>query len=300
MAKENFRMLDINLMSTILENGRIEEETAEPGKNQSLVENLTSRGWYSVIAQFLLKLEIPPDLSSSQAKTIKLRATKYCTHENLLYWRDPFGILLRCLDKEQSMEVMQQFHSSMCGGHHYWKTTAHKILRAGGQHKWILVATDYFTKWIKAIPTRKADHRVVMKFLTENIFTKFGFPHKLITDNAAAFREKELVDMCDSMGIKLVHTTSYYPQGNGLAESSNKSLTRIIKKLLEDNKKNWDSKLKYALCADRVTIKKSTGNSPFKLVYGTEAVFPIKLNLPVARFLQEEKNEEEDMAKKNH
>ena len=51
--------------------------------------------------------------------------------ENLLYWRDPSGIFLRCLDKEQSKEAMQQFHNSMCGGHHYWKTTAHKISELG-------------------------------------------------------------------------------------------------------------------------------------------------------------------------
>ena len=104
--------------------------------------------------------------------------------------------------------------------------------------------------------------------------------------------------MCDSMGIKLVHSTSYYPQGNGLAKSSNKSLIRIIKKLLEDNKKNWDSRLKYALWADRVTTKKSTGNSPFKLVYGTEVVFPLQLTLHVVKFLQEEQNEEEEMVKR--
>eukprot|EP00253_Pinus_taeda_P003272 PITA_03272 len=169
---------------------------------------------------------------------------------------------------------------------------------SSGQHRWILVATNYFTMWIEAIPTRKVDHQVVMEFLTENIFTRFGCPHKLVTDNAATLRAKELVDKFNSMGIKLVHSTSYYPQGNGLAESSNKSLIRIIKKLSEDNKKNWDSKLKYALWADRVTIKKSTGNSPFKLVYGTEVVFPIQLTLPVAKFLQQEQNEEEDMAKR--
>jgi len=109
---------------------------------------------------------------------------------------------------------------------------------SSGQYRWILVAIDYFTKWIEAIPTRKADHNVVMKFLTEHIFTRFGCPHKLVTDNATAFRAKELVDMFYSMGIKLVHSTSYYPQGNGLVESSNKSLIRIIKNLLEDNKKN--------------------------------------------------------------
>jgi len=161
-----------------------------------------------------------------------------------------------------------------------------------------LVAADYFTKWIEAIPTRKIDHHVIIKFLTENIFTKFSCPHKLVTDNVAAFRAKELVDMCVLMGIKLVHSTSYYPQGNGLAESSNKSLIRIIKKLLEDNKRNWDSKLKYALWADRVTTKKSTGNSPCKLIYGTNAIFPIQLILPMAKFLQEEQNEEKEMAKR--
>jgi hypothetical protein len=100
------------------------------------------------------------------------------------------------------------------------------------------------------------------------------------------------------MGIKLVHSTSYYPQGNGLVESSNKSLIRIIKKLLEDTKKNWDSKLKYALWADRVTIKRSTGNSPFKLVNGAEPIFPIQLTLPVAKFLQEEQDEEDVMAQR--
>eukprot|EP00253_Pinus_taeda_P023844 PITA_23844 len=115
---------------------------------------------------------------------------------------------------------------------------------SSGQHRWNLIATDYFTKWIAAIPTMKADHQVVMKFLTEKNFTRFGCPHKLVTENSIAFRAKELVDMCDSMGIKLVHSTSYYPQGNGLVESSNKSLIRIIKNLLEGNKRNWDSKLK--------------------------------------------------------
>jgi len=83
-----------------------------------VVGNLASCDWYSAIANFLLKLEIPLGLSMSQFIIIKLRAAKYFINENLLYWRDPSGMLLRCLDKEQSMEVMQQFHSSMCGGHH--------------------------------------------------------------------------------------------------------------------------------------------------------------------------------------
>ena len=126
---------------------------------------------------------------------------------------------------------------------------------SSGHHKWILVAIDYFTKWIEAIPTKNANHQAIIKFLNENIFTRFGCPIKLVTDNATNFRVEELVDMCESMGIQLVHSTSYYPQGNGLAESSNKSLVRIIKKLLEDNKRNWDSKLKFALWVDKVPTR---------------------------------------------
>jgi len=83
-----------------------------------------------------------------------------------------------------------------------------------------------------------------------------------------------------------------------LAKSSNKNLERIIKKKLEDNKRSWDSKLKFSLWADRVTTEKSIGNSPFKPVYGTEVVFPIQLTLPVAKFLQEELDEGDDMARR--
>ena len=95
-----------------------------------------------------------------------------------------------------------------------------------------------------------------------------------------------------------MHSTSYYPQGNGLAESSNKSLVRIIRKLLETNQKSWDSKLKFDLWADRVTKKISIGTSPFKLVYGTEAIFPIQLILPVAKFFQEQEDEPNDMVRR--
>ena len=108
---------------------------------------------------------------------------------------------------------------------------------SSGQYKSIIVATDYFTKWIEAVPTKNATHQVIMKFLYENIFIRFGFPVRLVTDNAPYFKAEALVNMCESMGIQLVHSMSYYPQGNGLAESSNKSLVRIIIKLLETNHK---------------------------------------------------------------
>jgi hypothetical protein len=96
----------------------------------------------------------------------------------------------------------------------------------------------------------------------------------------------------------LVHSTPYYPRGNGLAVSSNKSLIRIIKKLLIENKKSWDSKLKFALWANRISAKKSIGTSPFQMVYGTKVVFPTQLGLPVLKFTQEELEEPNDIQRR--
>ena len=104
-------------------------------------------------------------------------------------------------------------------------------LASSAQHKWILTATDYFTKWIEAIPSRNATNSVIISFLEIHILSRFGCPRKMITDNAAAFGSKKMVYFCHKYRIILGHSTTYYPQGNGLAESSNKSLVNIIKKV---------------------------------------------------------------------
>ena len=100
MAEENCSFLGINCIGVDSEFEQVEEETAERGYNHSLDENLASCEMYYGIAHFLLKLEVHPGLISSQARTIKLRVAKFCINKNLLYWRDPSRILLRCLDKE--------------------------------------------------------------------------------------------------------------------------------------------------------------------------------------------------------
>jgi len=127
---------------------------------------------------------------------------------------------------------------------------------------WILIATYYFTKWIEAIPSRQAANTIIIGFLEANILSRFGCPNKIITDNVVAFKTKKMISFCHKYHITLGHSTAYYSQGNGLAESSNKSLMNIIKKLLKDNKKTWNKKLINALWADRLTTKKSIGTSP--------------------------------------
>ena len=169
---------------------------------------------------------------------------------------------------------------------------------SSGQHRWILTGMDYFTKWIEAIPTRQATDAVIVSFLENNILSRFGCPNKLITDNAAAFKSKRMVEFCSKYHITLGHSIAYHPQGNGLAKSSNKSLVNVIKKMLEMNKKSWHKKLVHALCADRVSQKKSIGMSPFELVYGVDTMFPTSLAAPIVKFLQEVGSEEDPMQRR--
>ena len=122
-------------------------------------------------------------------------------------------------------------------------------------------------------------------------------------DNAAAFKSKKMINFYHKYHISLNHSTAYYPHGNGLAESSNKSLVRIIlvriiRKLLEDNKKSWHTKLKYALWADRISTKREIGMSPFQLVYGTEVVFPASLGVPIMRYFQDQQEEPNHMQRR--
>jgi transposase InsO family protein len=81
-------------------------------------------------------------------------------------------------------------------------------------------------------------------------------------------------------GIKLKYSASYYPQGNGLVESTNKNLIKTIKRTISKNHKNWHNALFNALSADRVTLKTTFGNSPFFLIYGREAILPPHVLLP--------------------
>ncbi|KAH9292031.1 hypothetical protein KI387_042788, partial [Taxus chinensis] len=71
------------------------------------------------------------------------------------------------------------------------------------------------------------------------------------------------------------------------AESTNKNLLRIIRRNLDENQRSWHTKLKSALWADRITPKRSTGNSPFRLVYGREAILPMSLELPTLELMKQ-------------
>jgi hypothetical protein len=145
--------------------------------------------------------------------------------------------------------------------------------QSSSQQKWILTTTNYFMKWIEVIPTKQATDIVIIQFLETNILSRIRFPVNIITDNTTTLNSKRMEKCFQDYNIILGHSTMYYPQGNGLAESMNKSLTRIIKRLLQESKRALHKNIIYALWANRVTTNKYISTSPFQIIYGEDTIF---------------------------
>ena len=85
---------------------------------------------------------------------------------------------------------------------------------------------------------RNATDAVIMKFMEENIISRFGCPAKIVTDNAQAFKSPKFFSFFQQYNIALGQCMAYYPQGNGLEDSSHKTLVRALKKAINENQKN--------------------------------------------------------------
>ncbi|KAG7568054.1 Retrotransposon gag domain [Arabidopsis thaliana x Arabidopsis arenosa] len=158
--------------------------------------------------------------------------------------------------------------------------------------QYLLVLTDYFSKWIEAEAYVSIQDSVVKTFLWKYIICRHGVPYKIVTDNGPQFISNEFEDFCASWGIKLSYSTPRYPQGNGQAEASNKTILSNLKKRLNARKGGWYDELQPVLWAYRTTPRRATGETPFSLVYGMEAVVPAELNVPGLRRSEAPLNEE--------
>ena len=102
--------------------------------------------------------------------------------------------------------------------------------KAAGNKKYLLVGTDYFTKWVEAEPLANIRDVDVKKFLWKSIVTRFEIPHTLISDNRLQFDSKSFRRYYCELGITNRYSTSAYPQGNGQIETVNKVIVSGLKK----------------------------------------------------------------------
>ncbi|GJY43922.1 reverse transcriptase domain-containing protein [Tanacetum coccineum] len=155
-----------------------------------------------------------------------------------------------------------------------------------GKVKFLIVAMDYFTKWIEAKPITTITGNQIKKFVWENIVCRFGLPGEIISDNGKQFRDDPFKDWCEKLCINQHFASVKHPQTNGLVERANRSLGEGIKARLEARSKNWMEELPHVLWAHRTMIKSSNGDTPFSLTYGTEAVIPAEVGMPTIRTVE--------------
>ena len=111
----------------------------------------------------------------------------------------------------------------------------------------ILLAVDYVSKWVEVIPTRTNDAKVVAQFLHNNIFSPFGTPRALITDNGTHFCNKVIDKVLQKYGVRYRTSLAYHPQSNGQAEVSNREIKYILEKTVSSSRKDWSKKMDDAL-----------------------------------------------------
>jgi len=152
-----------------------------------------------------------------------------------------------------------------------------------GQVKFLIVAVDYFTKWIEAKPLVTITTQQVQQFNCKDIICRYGVPHTIIIDNGQQFIDKELDKFYTDLGIK--HVTSFveHPQTNGQAEAANKVILVELRKGLNNAKGRWPEELVEVLWAYRCNPQSATNKSPFSLVYGVDAMIPVEIGEPSLR-----------------
>ncbi|XP_069147100.1 uncharacterized protein [Solanum lycopersicum] len=181
-----------------------------------------------------------------------------------LPWRTPDLGLLKCVDAFEATELFEQIHTGVCGPHMNGLTLARKILRAAwgmdvigtiepatsNGYRFILVAIDYFTKWVEATFYKSVTNKVVADFVRKNLYA-----------------------------------VSEY-QMNGAVEASNKNIKKILRKMI-DNHRGWHEMFPYALLGYRTTVIISIGATPYLLVYGTKAVIPAEVKILSVSIIKE-------------
>lgn len=161
-------------------------------------------------------------------------------------------------------------------------------------YKFAIVAVDYYTKWTEAEPLASITKANCTNFIWKNILCRFGIPHSLVSYNGKQFENAKTIKLCEYLNIRKHFSTLGYPKSNGQVEAINKIIKHTLKTRLENLKGKRVDELPKVLWAYQTTQRSTTGETPFSLAYGAEAVAPVKVFMPTARITVylEEENEE--------
>ncbi|GKV38871.1 hypothetical protein SLEP1_g46730 [Rubroshorea leprosula] len=286
---------------------------------QLLSTDPSSPSWTTPLMNYLRNGELPED--SFAAKLVRCRAAHFTLIDNQLYKRAASMPLLRCLTPYEVKYAVREIHEGVCGTHIGGKTLTRKLLKQG--YYWLTMVEDA-QNYVKKCPTCQFnvdDIHMPGETLSplsspwpfaqwgvdllgpfvkarSSVF-KFGIPKRIIADNGPQFRADALRSFCSDYSIELSLTSVYTPQSNGQAESANKIVLRGLKTRVLAACSNWVDKLNRVLWSCRTTPSSATGETPFSLAYGVEAVIPVEIGLPSNRAGRHDDANNEQLLREN-
>ena len=141
---------------------------------------------------------------------------------------------------------------------------------------WILTCIDSYTKWAEAFAIKNKEAETIAKVLVEQIFTRFGCPLSILSDQGKEVDGRIMAEVCKLFGIEKLRTTPYKPSTNQV-ERFHRTMNSILAKTVADHHRDWDVRLPYAMAAYRATRHDATGYSPNYLVLHREVRVPVDL-----------------------
>uniref|UniRef100_A0A2N9HPQ8 Uncharacterized protein n=1 Tax=Fagus sylvatica TaxID=28930 RepID=A0A2N9HPQ8_FAGSY len=277
----------------------------------------TEISWMTPIISYLQRGTLPDN--RHEARRLKVRASRFLMLQGTLYKRGFSLPYLRCLAPDEANYVMREIHEGVCGDHSGARALQRKIVRAG--YYWPSMKADAYQfvqrcdkcqrfanhlhsppgcagtndgpLALRAVGVRH--HGTTPNWKTATEISRFGIPRVLVSDNGKQFDNPRFRQFSQELGIHNHYSSPGHPQANGQVEVTNRSLLKLIKTRLEGAKGLWPEELPSILWAYRTTVRIPTGETPFRMTFGSEAVVPVEIGLTTFRTsaYDEEENEEQ-------
>ena len=149
--------------------------------------------------------------------------------------------------------------------------------RGESGNAYVLVVSDYFTRWVEAYAIPNQEAVTVANKLVEEFFCRFSIPEQLHSDQGRQFESSIMQEVCKLLHIHKSRTTPYHPQCDGLVERLNRTLIGMLATTVHEHPGDWDRHLRQLCMAYNTSVQSSTGFTPFFMMFGRQAKLPVDI-----------------------
>ncbi|CAC5365555.1 unnamed protein product [Mytilus coruscus] len=151
------------------------------------------------------------------------------------------------------------------------------VTRTYKGNKYVIVVTDYFTRYAEAYGVPDIEAQTVADKLLEESICRYGLPLQIHTDQGSQFTSDLFIQLCNKLHIDKTRNSPFHPQSSGLVERLNRTIEDMISKFVPKHQKDWDQYLPYLMMAYRSSVHETLGETPYFMMMGREVRLPIDL-----------------------